>query len=71
MTLKEVEQRLAEKAAVDIIFSTCPVVLLDNERWRNTDWPEGKVVWEVKYLKMRGRLKHHPAKPHLVVITCG
>lgn len=63
MTLHEIEQKLAETQATTAIL-VLPAVVIDGIVWRNvTDQP---IEWEVKYLRMRGLLRHHHEKPWLV-----
>lgn len=65
MTLKEIEQQLAERQARDIILAL-PAEVIEGRVWRNTT--DQNCAWEVKYLRMRGLLMHNPAKPYLVVV---
>ena len=68
MNLKEVEQRLAETGAREKIISRCNQVLADGRTWYDTSWRAEEVRWEVKYLRMRGKLMHHPERHNLVLI---
>lgn len=61
--LKELATRLADKQAVDVILAQ-PVQVLGGVIWR--DVSDGKAVWEDKYLRLRGKLIHHPLLPQLV-----
>jgi len=61
--LKHLATTLADKQAVDVILAQ-PVQVLDSVVWR--DVSDGKAVWEVKYLHLRGLLIHHPLIYNLV-----
>jgi len=60
--------KFADERAIDVILNECGVQVLDSILWRDTRQLKTvkDVVWEVKYLKMRGRLMHHPLVWHLV-----
>jgi hypothetical protein len=65
MDMKKLEQELAERQSYEVIRN-CPKVLVDGREWYDTT--NCNVYWEVKYLRMRGHLMHHP-KPHLVALS--
>ena len=60
--------RLADRQAVSIILDECPAVVIGCIVWRDTMKPKSlpHVVWETKYLHMRGMLARHPQSPWLV-----
>jgi hypothetical protein len=60
--LKHLSTTLADKQAVNTILDSCSPVVIEGVIWRNTDELRNcsSVIWEVKYLKMRGLLIHHP-----------
>lgn len=64
--MKEAEQRLAETQARQVILMNCPPVIFEEEMYYNIFWKEAEIQWEVKYLRMRGVLMHHPKRPNLV-----
>lgn len=59
---------LADKQAKDTILNVCTPVQEGGYLWRDTTKLLNclSVLWEVKYLRMRGLLAHHKDKPHLV-----
>jgi len=66
--LKELATRLADKQATDVILDLCNVQVLNGILWYDTQSVknEKNVVWEAKYLSMRGLLVHHPLIYNLV-----
>ena len=66
--LKELAIRLADKEAIDTLLDQCCVQILDSVRWYDTSVLQNAkhVVWEVKYLSLRGLLVRHPLIPQLV-----
>lgn len=60
--------KFADKQASDTILDQCAVQVLEGVVWRDVNKVKNlpHVVWEVKYLRMRGLLKHHPLIPNLV-----
>lgn len=66
--LKELATKFADKQAMNTILDECGVQVLDGVVWRDTNVVKNakNVVWEVKYLSMRGLLVHHPLIPQLV-----
>lgn len=66
--LKELAMRFADKQSTDVILDECGIQILDGVVWRNTNVLRtvNNVVWEVKYLSMRGLLCHHPMVHTLV-----
>ena len=66
--LKHLATTLADKQAVNTILDGCGVQVLDGIVWRDTTVLRNcsSVVWEVKYLKLRGLLVHHPLIYNLV-----
>jgi len=66
--LQHLAHDLAEKQAVNTILDACAVEVVDGVLWRNTNVLSccTSVVWEVKYLHMRGLLCHHPLVHNLV-----
>lgn len=68
--LKAIALRLADRQAVTTILDECPAVVENGVVWRDTMKPRNvvHVVWERKYLHMRGLLAEHPEKPWLVKI---
>lgn len=65
MTLNEIEQQLAERQATTVILAL-PAEVIDGVVWRNT--LDHYCEWEVKYLRIRGQLTHHPKQPWLVKV---
>lgn len=68
MNFKQISLTLADKQATDTILDCCEPVTLDGVVWRNTERLQNcaSVLWEVKYLRLRGLLKHHPLIYNLV-----
>lgn len=66
--MKELATQLADKQARDVILDQCGVQVLDSVIWRDTLVLRSvsNVVWETKYLSMRGLLIHHPLIYNLV-----
>lgn len=66
--LSHLAQRLADRQAVTTIIDECAVEVLDCIIWRNTlkCKTAQHVVWECKYLQMRGMLARHPTRFELV-----
>jgi len=66
--LKHLATTLADKQAINTILDGCGVQVLDGVVWRDTNILRNcsSVVWEVKYLSMRGLLVHHPLVYNLV-----
>lgn len=63
MEFHEIRHLLADKKAIDTILAL-PAQVIDGVVWRNIDGD--KVVWEVKYLRIRGLLCHNKQQPYLV-----
>ena len=57
-----------DKIAIDTIKDGCVSVLQDGVQWYDTEWLRNcsSLVWEVKYLRTRGLLTHHPLIPKLI-----
>ena len=57
-----------DKIAIDTIKDGCVSVLQDGVQWYDTEWLRNcsSLVWEVKYLRTRGLLTHHPIIPKLI-----
>lgn len=57
-----------DKLAKDTIKDGCVSILHDGVQWYDTEWLLNcsSVAWEVKYLRLRGLLTHHPLIPKLV-----
>lgn len=55
-------------AAVNTIKDGCVSVLIDSVTWYDTEELKhcSSVAWEIKYLRHRGLLVHHPMIPKLV-----
>lgn len=68
--LRQLAFRFADDKATEVILSRCGIQVLDCIPWRDTNVVIGQsdVVWEVKYLQMRGLLCHHPMIHNLVRI---
>ena len=66
--LKHLATTLADKQSIDTILDQCGVQILDSVRWYDTNTLRSakNVVWEVKYLSIRGLLVHHPLIHNLV-----
>lgn len=66
--MRKIVYLLADKQARDTILNVCAVENEGGFLWRNTERLTNclTVLWEVKYLRMRGLLAHHKEKPHLV-----
>lgn len=62
--------KLADKQAIDVILEECPVVIIGGVVWKDSTKPKSvpHVMWEVKYLHIRGLLCKHPQSPWLVKI---
>ena len=60
--------KLADERAINVILDECGVQVLDSVIWRDTQKLKTvtDVLWEVKYLKMRGKLVYHPLIYNLV-----
>lgn len=70
MNLQKLAQRLADKQAIDTILSQCGAVVIQGKVWRDTSrtLSDTAVHWEVKYLSMRGLLRHHRLRYELVAL---
>ena len=57
-----------DKQAIATIRDGCVSVLQDGVQWYDTEWLRNcrSLVWEVKYLRTRGLLTHHPLIPKLI-----
>jgi hypothetical protein len=57
-----------DEVAKNTIKDGCIAVLMDGVEWYDTEWLRfcSSVQWEVKYLRTRGLLTHHPLIPKLV-----
>lgn len=66
--LKHLATKFADRQAIDTILDQCGVQVLDGVTWRDTQVVKNvqNVVWEVKYLSLRGLLVHHPLVHNLV-----
>ncbi len=55
-------------AAVNTIKDGCICILQDGVPWYDTEWLINcsSLAWEIKYLRHRGLLVHHPLIPKLV-----
>jgi len=60
--------RLADRQAVTTIIDECAVVVIQGTIWYDTSKLKTlpHVVWEAKYLHMRGMLARHPQTQQLV-----
>ena len=60
--LKHLATTLADKQAINTVLDGCTVQVLELVVWYDTNSIRNctSVVWEVKYLKLRGLLVHHP-----------
>lgn len=70
MSIESITYKLADKQAVNTILDACDAVTLEGVVWRDTEHLRNctSVQWEVKYLRTRGLLEHHPVVPILVRI---
>ena len=68
--LKHLATTLADKQAVNTILDGCNIQVLEGVVWYDTTMLRNcsSVVWEVKYLHLRGLLVHHPLIYNLVRI---
>lgn len=66
MTLNAKQQLQAEHEARDKILGLCPPVIVKDETWYNIFWQGHNVQWEIKFLRMQGKLKHHPTNQSLI-----
>jgi len=59
---------LEDKNAMNTIRDGCIKVVVDGVPWYDTEWLHycSSVQWEVKYLRTRGLLTHHPLIPKLI-----
>lgn len=59
---------LEDRQARNTVEDGCISVLVDGVKWYDTEWLHhcSSVQWEVKYLRTRGLLIHHPTVPKLV-----
>lgn len=65
MTQQELERKLAETQATNVILAL-PAVVIKGTVWRSV--LDHYVEWEVKYLRMRGLLMHNEERPYLVLL---
>lgn len=68
--LKHLALTLADRQAVSTIIDGCEPVVIGGIVWRDTTKLRNvsSVVWECKYLHMRGFLARHSELQHLVKI---
>lgn len=68
MEFKTIRLALADKQATGVILDCCEPVTLGGVVWRDTERLRNcsSVVWEIKYLRTRGLLQHHPMIQKLV-----
>lgn len=66
-SLAELQTHLADKQATDVILAL-PARILNSKVWRDADQALLPAHWEVKYLRLRGLLEHHPDQPNLVAL---
>lgn len=68
--LKHLATMLADRQAVTVILDECPAVVIGGIVWRDTMKPKTakNVIWETKYLHLRGLLARHPTQTNLVKI---
>ncbi len=54
--------------AKNTIIDGCVSIIHDGVQWYDTEWLRncGGLQWEVKYLRTRGLLTHHPLIPKLI-----
>jgi len=54
--------------AKDTIIASCEINIIDEVTWYDTEdlCLRSSLAWEIKYLRMRGLLIHHPMVPRLV-----
>jgi hypothetical protein len=66
--MSHLAKRLADRQAVSTIIDECAVVVIQGTIWRDTEKLRTlpHVVWECKYLHMRGMLARHPQNQRLV-----
>ena len=57
-----------DKQAIATIKDACVSTLVDGIQWYDTEWLLNcsSVQWEVKYLRTRGLLTHHPLIPKFI-----
>lgn len=68
MEMREITFLLADKQAKDTILNVCAVEVENGFIWRDSTKLSNclSVLWEMKYLQMRGLLQHHTTRPHLI-----
>ena len=68
MDFKTIRLKLADKQATSTILDSCEPVTLGGVVWRDVERLRNcsSVAWEIKYLRTRGLLEHHPMIHNLI-----